>query len=493
MKEGRAIDLTRLPETPVLSRAPLWFGAARHQPALSATFLVRMSENQLSRRGLLRLASLASVGMGLSEAAPEPQAAKPADRSVLGMKFEAKEKVRLGVIGTGGRGNNLIDNFSAMPEVQVTALCDTVKEKVLQTQARLERAGKASGPIGLYHGSDHAFEALLKRDDVDLVLVATPWIWHTPMAVAAMKLGKHVAVEVPAARTLEECWELVNTSEATGRHCIQLENCCYGYNELLVLNMVRAGLFGELTHGGAAYNHDLRSVLFSTEGEGQWRRAEHFNRNGNLYPTHGLGPVAHYMDINRGDRFDYMVSMSSIPASLAAYRKEKLPPGDPRQKETYREGDLNSSLIRTVKGRVITLEHNTSSPQPYDRINLIAGTKGIFRDYPPRIFLDGDSPDEFSSIDQYKARYEHVYWKQVGEMAKELNGHGGMDFVMAYRLIQCIKEGTAPEIDVYDAAAWSAPGPLSEQSVAQGSVPMKFPDFTRGKWQTAAPVMAPRG
>src|ERR1039457_4267273 len=430
-----------------------------------------------SRRDLLRLASAGALGVGLSPGA---------DDSVVGMKFEAKDTVRLGVIGIGGRGNSLIENFSAIPQVRVTAICDTVKDKVTKQQAKLERAGKQ--PPALYHSSDHAFEELVQRDDIDLVVISTPWNWHTPMALAAMKQGKHVAVEVPAARTIAECWDLVNPSENTRRHCIQLENCCYGYNELLVLNMVRAGLFGELTHGACAYNHDLRSILFSDEGEGLWRRFEHLNRNGNLYPTHGLGPVAHYMDINRGDRFDYLVSMSSLVASLPAYRKEHLAPDDPRQKEVYREGDLNSSLIRTVKGRVITLEHNTSSPQPYDRINLIAGTKGIFRDYPPRIYLDGAKSEEFGPIDPYKEKFEHKYWKESGELARKLGGHGGMDFVMDWRLVQAVREGRAPDIDVYDAAAWSAPGPLSEQSVAAGSAPMKFPDFTRGRWQTTPPL-----
>jgi hypothetical protein len=252
--------------------------------------------------------------------------------------------------------------------------------------------------------------------------------------------------------------------------------------------MVRAGLFGELTHGGAAYNHDLRSILFSAEGEGQWRRFEHLSRDGNLYPTHGLGPVAHYMDVNRGDRFDTLVSMSSISAGLQEYRKTKLPAGDPRQKEVYKEGDFNVSLIRTAKGRVIELEHNVSSPQPYDRINLIAGSKGIFRDYPPRIYFDGAKKEEFETLDPYKEKYQPALWKEVGEQAREIGGHGGMDFVMAYRLIQCMKQGLPPDIDVYDAAAWSAPGPLSEASVANGSAPQKFPDFTRGKWQTRKPV-----
>jgi predicted dehydrogenase len=430
-----------------------------------------------TRRDLLKLAGLAAARMARGQSQSE-------SRSVAEMRFAAKENIRLGVIGTGGRGSGLVSNFSAVPGASITALCDVVKEKVLRVQARLDREGRASQKIALYTDGDHAYEQLVQRDDVDLVVVATPWIWHTPMAVAAMKAGKHVAVEVPAARTLEECWELVNTSEATQRHCIQLENCCYGYNEMMVLNMVRAGLFGELTHGGAAYNHDLRSELFSNGGEGLWRRFEHLNRDGNLYPTHGLGPVAHYMDVNRGDRFDTLVSMSSISAGLQQYRKDHVAPDDPRQKEVYKEGDFNVSLIRTVKGRVIELEHNVSSPQPYDRINLIAGTKGIFRDYPPRVYIDGARRQEFGPLDPYKAEYEPPLWKKIGEMAKEQGGHGGMDYVMAYRLIECMKQGLPPDIDVYDSAAWSAPGPLSEASVAQGSAPQKFPDFTRGKWQT---------
>jgi hypothetical protein len=435
-----------------------------------------------SRRDLLKLAGLASLGASLSRSQTS------GGKSVADMPFKPQETIRIGVIGTGGRGNSLVDNFSAVPGVRITALCDTVKDKVLKTQARLDKAGKASQPIALFHSDDHAFEGLLKRDDIDLVVIATPWIWHVPMAVAGMKQGKHVAIEVPAARTMAECWEMVATSEATQRHCIQLENCCYDYNEMMVLNMVRAGLFGELTHGGAAYNHDLRSILFSNEGEGLWRRAEHLNRDGNLYPTHGLGPVAHYMDVNRGDRFDTLVSMSSISAGLQEYRQQKLDASDPRQKEVYKEGDFNVSLIRTVKGRVIELEHNVSSPQPYDRINLIAGTKGIFRDYPPRVYIDGARREAFESLDLYKEKYEPALWKRIGEMAKEIGGHGGMDYVMAYRLAECMKLGLAPDIDVYDAAAWSAPIPLSEASVANGGAPQKFPDFTRGKWQTRQPV-----
>ena len=442
-------------------------------------------DDNASRRDILRLASLASFGVGMAEAAQSPR--QTASGSVAGMKFEAKDTVRLGVIGIGGRGNSLIDNFGAIPQVRITALCDVIQRKTEAAQAKLVKAGKPAP--ALYHSGDHAYEQLVARDDIDLLLIATPWIWHVPMAVAGMKADKHVGVEVPAARTIEDCWSLVDTSEKTRRHCMQLENCCYGETELMVLLMVRDGLFGEITRGACAYNHDLRSILFSNDGEGLWRRAENVARNGNLYPTHGLGPVAHYMDVNRGDRFDYMVSMSSLSASLQAYRQEKVPAGDPRQKEVYRNGDLNISLIRTAKGRLIELEHNVAEPQPYDRINMIAGTKGIFRDYPPRIYVEGSRREEFGPLDPYKEKFTHPYWKKVGDLAKELGGHGGMDFVMAYRLIECIRQGTAPDIDVYDAAAWSAPGPMSEESVAKGSIPVKFPDFTRGKWQAGPQAM----
>jgi predicted dehydrogenase len=434
--------------------------------------------NDSTRRDLFRLAATGALATVVEENAQAQKA-----QTMGGVPFDRKPTVRLGVVGVGGRGSGLVNEFTSVPGGEITALCDIVKDKVLKAQSNIERRGKQSKSPALYYSGDRAFEELVKRDDVDLVVAATPWNWHVPMAVAAMKAGKHVAVEVPAARTLEECWQLVNTSESTRRHCIQLENCCYGYNEMLVLNMVRADKFGEITHGGAAYNHDLRSILFSNEGEGLWRRFEHFKRDGNLYPTHGLGPVARYMNINHGDRFEYLVSVSTMSASLAAYRKEHLPADDPRQKESYRCGDLNVSLIRTAKGRVITLEHNVSSPQPYDRINLIAGTKGIFRDYPPRIYLDGDKHEEFGPIDPFKAQFEHALWKETGELARKLGGHGGMDFVMAYRLVQCMREGLPPDIDVYDAASWSAPGPLSEASVAKGGAPVQFPDFTRGKWK----------
>jgi Oxidoreductase family, NAD-binding Rossmann fold len=449
---------------------------------------------KVSRRDLLKSATMAAGSFGLAGwGFGNEFRATPADTkdhggretgqvSVIGMKFPARDIVRLAFIGVGGRGTNLLENVLAIENVQVTGICDVVKDKVLKAHSMVEKAGQKSP--GLYYKGEHDFENLCRRDDIDVVFIATPWNWHVPMALAALNNGKHAAVEVPAATTLEECWQLVDTSEKNRRHCIMLENCCYGYNEMMVLTMVREGVFGKIKHGEAAYIHDLRELLFSNEGEGLWRRSEHLNRDGNLYPTHGLGPVARYMDINRGDKFDYLVSMSSPAMGLASYRDEHVPAGDPRRKEVYKCGDMNTSLIKTAKGRTIMLQHDVTSPRPYDRINLISGTKGTFRDYPARFYLDGQGGgEEWTTLDKYKAQYEHPLWTRVGELARKLGGHGGMDFIMCYRLIQCMREGLVPDMDVYDAASWSAPSPLSEMSVAQGSAPVKFPDFTRGRWQ----------
>ena len=399
---------------------------------------------------------------------------------MIGVPFEAAAP-KIGLIGTGGRGTSLLENLLAA-DVAVNALCDLAPEKAKAAQAMVEKAGQKAPE--LYTDGDHAFEKLVAREDINLVIAATPWKWHVPMAVAAMKHGHHAASEVPAATTIEDCWQLVNTSEETQRHCVMLENCCYGENETMILSMVRAGLFGELLYGEAAYLHDLREELFSNKGEGLWRRTVHTERDGNLYPTHGLGPVANYMGINRGDRFDYLVSVSSPSRGLAAYRQAHVAPDDPKWNEKYIDGDINISLIKTVNGLAINLQHDTSNPQPYSRLNTIAGTKGIFRDYPPRIYFDGQAGDEkYGDLTSYKAQYEHPLWKKEGEIAKKLGGHGGMDFIMLSRLMDCMKRGLPPDIDVYDAAAWSAPAALSRASVAQGGAPIPFPDFTREKWK----------
>jgi len=371
--------------------------------------------------------------------------------------------------------------LSYIENVEIVALCDQYGDKVDKCLKILEERGlpAAAG----YSGSKEVWKELCGRPDIDLVYICTPWEWHTPMSVFAMEAGKHVACEVPAATTTEECWQLVECSERTQKHCMQLENCCYDFFELLTLNMARQGYFGEIIHGEGAYIHNLMELNFDKDYYAEmWRLKENF-KNGNLYPTHGLGPVAWYMNIHQGDRFTRLVSMSSLPAALAEYRDANLPSEDPKRGEIYRCGDMNVSLLQTALGRTVVLQHDVVTPRPYSRINLIQGSQGAFCDYPPRIFVNGQKEHEWKSLDHLKADYEHPLWKKYGETALKLGGHGGMDFIMNSRLIQTIRRGQPPDMDVYDAAAWSAPGPLSEISVAENSMPLPFPDFTRGRWK----------
>jgi hypothetical protein len=447
---------------------------------------------KVSRRDLLKSAAVAGAGLGL--ASIQTRAATPAETeasllapppaiadSVMGLKFEPRETVRVAIIGTGSRGTGMLSEFLAVKNVQITALCDVARDFTVQAKEIVEKAGQKTPAI--YHNGEHDFENLCKRDDIDFIYIATPWDWHVPMAVAGMNSGKHVGVEVPAAVTVEGCWELVNTSEKTRRHCVIMENCCYGWSEMTILNMIRAGLFGEVLHGECAYNHDLRFIVNENRSEGLWRRLPHITRDGNLYPTHGLGPVANYMNVNRGDKFEYLVSMSSPSVGLNEYREKTVPKGDLKWKEKYKCGDVNTSLIKTAQGRSIMLQHAVTVPHPYDRINLVQGSKGIFRDYPMRIYFDGqEGGEDFTGMDKFKAQYEHHLWKTTGELARQNGGHGGMDYIMVYRLMECLRKGLEPDMDVYDAAVWSAPGPLSDLSVARGSAPVPFPDFTRGKW-----------
>jgi hypothetical protein len=441
---------------------------------------LNLDADGFSRRRFVQLGAAGAVAFGAPQMAQAAEAATR--RSMMNMPFEKREP-RVAVIGTGGRGTSLLGELLAV-DAQIAALCDVVPEKAEHAAGIVVAAGQKKP--ALFTNGPHDYEALVARSDVDLVLVATPWSWHAPMALAAMNHGKDVAIEVPGVTMIEDCWKIVHASEQTRRHCMILENCCYGYNETLILRMINAGEFGELLYGEGAYIHDLREELFSNAGEGLWRRTEHTLRNGNLYPTHGLGPVANYMRIQRGDRFASLVSMSSPERGLDAYRKDHLKADDPRWKERYICGDMNTTLIKTAKGLTITVKHAVSTPHPYDRINLVAGTRALFQDYPPRIFIDGVNHDEsFGSIDGYK-KYQHPLWEREGEMARKSGGHGGMDLIMIYRLLQCVREGLPPDLDVYDCAAWASVAPLSVASVGRGSAPVEFPDFTQGMWRDRA-------
>jgi Oxidoreductase family, NAD-binding Rossmann fold len=358
---------------------------------------------------------------------------RPAAESVMEMPFEICDPVRFGIIGVGTRGSLMLDLLLAITRARVTAVCDIVPEKTLRARDCIVRAGQPTPAV--FAGGDEDFRNLVRREELDFVYIATPWDWHVPMALDSMKAGKHVGVEVPAASTIEDCWKLVDTSERTRRHCMIMENCCYGEIELLVLNMVRAGVFGELIYGEGAYLHDLRAELFGDEGEGLWRRFPHLKRNGNLYPTHGLGPVANYMGINRGDRFDYLVSMSYAHKGLEAYRAAHIARGSPKWKEKYRCGDVNTSLIKTAAGRTILLQHDVVNARPYSRLNMVQGVKGLFLDYPPRLYIEGDqTAEEFTDLARYRDQYIHPLWREHGEAARQSGSHGGMDYLMLWRL-----------------------------------------------------------
>ncbi len=434
--------------------------------------------SKITRRDLFKTGAVATITASLAnsiEAKPTP-----ANKTMIGVPFERKDKVRLGIVGVGERGKSMIHDFLGVENLEIVALCDNVKANAEEGKAMIEKAGRPTP--AMYTDGDYAFEKLCQRDDIDFVYSPTPWEWHAPVGIAAMLNGKHVGLEVPMATSMKDLWKLVETSEKTRKHCLMMENCCFNYQELLVLNMVRAGLFGELTHAEAAYIHELREILNENRSEGLWRRAWHTRMNGNLYPTHGLGPVANYMDINRGDKFDYLVSMSSPAKSLAAHREKTVPKDSPKWKEKYIAGDMNTSMIKTAKGLTIMLQHDTATPRPYDRINHIQGTKGTFRDYPNRLYIEGqEGGHRWTNLDKMKATHEHWLWKKLGEQARGA-GHGGMDFIMAWRTVQYFREGLVPDYDVYDGASWSAPMPMSAESIAKGSMPIKFPDFTRGKW-----------
>ncbi len=401
---------------------------------------------------------------------------------MINVPFDGRDRVRVGLVGAGNRGSSLLGNLLAIDGAQVVAVTDAAPDRADNAADRIAAAGWPRAEAGT------DFHALIERDDVDLVIIASPWQLHTPLAMAAMRAGKHAAVEVPAALTLDECWALVDTSEQTRRHCVMLENCNYGYNELLVLNLVRDGVLGELLHAEAAYLHDLRRPLMTRTA---WRRKAHIDFDANLYPTHGLGPVAAYLDVNRGDRFVRMTSMSSASRGLDAWRAGHPDELDPSTAgEVYRCGDINTSIVATERGRTILLQHQVVGPRPYSRRNEIVGTKGIFTDFPPRIFVedpdDPDQPEEYADLAAFR-QHEHPLWTEEGARARESGGHGGMDYLMLLRLITAIRSGEVPEMDVYDAASWSAPAALSFASVAAGGTPVDFPDFTRGRWAESRP------
>ncbi|MGE5350186.1 MAG: Gfo/Idh/MocA family oxidoreductase [Actinomycetota bacterium] len=459
-----------------------------------------------NRRNFLRTAAVAGAGTVTAvslgscsrrdksaEAMPFIREAVAASHSqsfnMSGYAAPPLAKVRVGFIGLGMRGPGAVERMAHIEGVEIAALCDKYTDRVEKVQAIVTKFGLPQAKA--FSGSEEAWKGLCDDPDIDLVYICTPWAHHTPMAVYAMEAGKHVAVEVPAAKTVDECWQLVEVSERTKMHCMQLENCCYDFFELLTLNMARQGLFGDIVHGEGAYIHDLRwDFTYDKNGYADMWRLKENVRNGNLYPTHGLGPVCQIMNINRGDRMEYLTSLSSndfaMGPELDQLAKED-PFYAPYAGKSYR-GNMNTTLVKTSLGRSIMIQHDVSSPRPYSRIHLISGTKGFAQKWPSptRIALGHRwMPDEeFAALE---AQHTPEIVKRVGEMAKAIGGHGGMDFIMDWRLIDCLRNGLPLDQDVYDAALWSVIAPLSEWSVANRSGSIDVPDFTCGSWKVNTP------
>ncbi len=401
------------------------------------------------------------------------------------------DTVRIGIVGIGNRGSGAVRRLSRIEGAEIAALCDV---RPSQVDAAMDFLEDTNHSPDAYTDSEDDWKRMCEREDIDLIYICTPWHLHTPQAVFAMNHEKHAVTELPAAITIDECWQLVKTSEQTRQHCMMLGNVCYDFFEMMTLNMARQGFFGDIIHGEGAYIHDLMGHNFSKDTyHDLWRLKENASRDGNIYPPHGIGPIAKTMNINCGDKMDFLVSMSSNDFMMAA-RAQELAEEDsfwePYTDKNYR-GNINTTMIKTRKGRTIMLQHDVSSPRPYSRIHLISGTRGIARKWPmpARIATshEGWLPDE--RLREIEEEYTPEITKRVGEMARQVGGHGGMDTLMDWRLIDCLRNGLPLDMDVYDAALWSAIGPLSEWSVANQFTSLKVPDFTSGAWETNTPGM----
>jgi predicted dehydrogenase len=441
-----------------------------------------------SRRDFLKIGAAAGLGAAVAGLGLEGRDAPAAPGEArTQFKAPAVASVKVGFVGVGGMGSAHVQNYLNIEGVEIKAICDVRPAHVERAQKWVVEAGQPQ-PAG-YSNGPRDFERMCETEELDLVMTATPWEWHVPVCLSAMKNGKHAATEVPAAMSLEDCWALVEAAEKYKKHCQMMENCCYDRIELMTLNLVRKGLLGEVVHAEAGYLHDLRGVKFSGEGEGLWRRAWAQKLNGNLYPTHGLGPVAQCLNVNRGDAFDYLVSMSSPVLGLHDYAVAQFGPDSLQAKERYVLGDVNTSLIKTKLGKTIILIHDTNLPRPYTRINLVQGTHGLAHKWPDRIYIEGRAgkPHQWDDFEKFAAEFEHPLWKAIASKG-EGRGHGGMDYIEDYRLIQSLRKGEPLDQDVYDAAAWSAIVGASVKSVAAKGKPVEIPDFTRGKWKTNPPL-----
>jgi len=452
---------------------------ASSHPAIAVTGYADVRYGTMDRRHFLKLGGSALTASAL---ATRGAAAGEAPSGAAPLAAPPMETVRIGYVGIGGQGSSHVRNLLKIAGCRITAVCDVRPERTDWATDAIAAAGHPAPAA--YTRGPRDFERLCETEDLDLVYNATPWEWHAPIMLAAMKNGKHTATEVPAVMTLDDCWAIVESAEKHRRHCVLMENCNHDRMEMMVYHMVRQGVFGEIVHAEGGYLHDLRSIKFSDQGEGLWRRAWATKLNGNLYPTHGLGPIANCLDVNRGDRFDYLVSMSGPSRGLQDWAAEHVADDSPKKHERYVCGDVNVSLIKTALGKTILVEHGTNLPRPYSRIHVVQGTKGMFQGYPNRVYIEGRGvKDQWQDASAVLAEFEHPLWKEIADAAQGA-GHGGMDFIEDYRLIKCLREGLPTDMNVYDAAALSAVIHLSVQSAGKRAASVDFPDFTRGRWKT---------
>jgi len=403
-------------------------------------------------------------------------------------------KVRLGFIGVGKRGTAHLRRVLSRVDIEVPSICDINIDNLSHALSLVEES-RGKKPEG-YSMGDEDFRRMVIRDDLDGIIISTPWEWHAQMAVATMKAGKYAGVEVPAAITINECWELVNTAESTGMPCMILENDCYDRACMAVLNMLRQGIFGELIHCECGYQHDVRRGKIGPEGEIKWRGKHSVTRNADLYPTHGIGPMANCLNIDMGNRFVYLTSTASKSRGINYYAAKNFGSDHPNAMRKYALGDIVTTVIKCYNGETVIINHDTNSPRPHDQMYRVQGTKGIWMDNYASInrgsiYIEDISSKEpkpaWESFDKYQDKFDHLLWKKYGKDAKGA-GHGGIDFFVTNAFIESIKSKVPTPIDVYNAASWSVITPLSEQSITQGSAPMQFPDFTRGKWKTNRPI-----
>lgn len=416
----------------------------------------------------------------------EPAPAKGQEDMLL-FAADPIDTVRTGFIGLGMRGPDAVRRFTYIDGAKVVALCDLEADRVAKSQEILAGRGK---PAAAEYSGEDGWKQLCERDDIDLVYICTNWQTHVDMAVYAMECGKHVAVEVPAAMSVAECWRLVDTSERTRKHCMMLENCVYDFFELTCLNMAQQGLFGEVLHAEGAYIHNLEP--FWDYYHDNWRLDFNQKHSGDVYATHGFGPDCQVLNIHRGDKLEYLVSMDTKSVVGLEVAREKM------GVDTFANGDQTSTLVKTRNGKTVLIQHNVYTPRPYDRMYQLVGTKGFADKYPNSAFAFepdqiADAAAEYDNLsshsyvprevrDSLMAKYKHPIAKEIEEKAREVGGHGGMDFIMDYRLVWCLRNGKPLDMDVYDAAEWSCLGELTAASIANGSKPVKIPDFTRGRW-----------